>query len=434
VVAAVCLLSGLPVIEAGRIVSELCFAASLWVFYLVLGEVDVRPPHRLAFLTLLLVSPLYAFWSRTVMIESTALLLCAAYLLAIARYARRPGVTSAAAGAVLGSLAFMVKGTTVPGFALLGGVLLLRAAFVAWRRGGTPPIAALRGLLIASVVFFAVPFVAGTLWTGWADAVKAQNPLGAYNTTNGKVAGPFIRGTLAQRFDPQSWSTLWTRMLPDILGNAWAIAVVVPLLLISGRRVVATLVCAAAFLASFLLFTNLHLVHNYYQYANGALLLGAVGFTVLGLLECGGERRTLGLIALVAALATAMVGYRKGGYYEAQAQRSMYFSLAGRDVAQLTAPDDVIVVMGCDWSSEVPFYAGRRALMVPYWADEEVLESAIRNLQGEHVGALVVCRYYEVKEQFRLRLMDAFHFRKEPSIDQPCAVYVAPRADAAAPG
>jgi hypothetical protein len=57
-----------------------------------------------------------------------------------------------------------------------------------------------------------------------------------------------------------------------------------------------------------------------------------------------------------------------------------------------TAPDDVLVIAGEDWSSVTPFYAQRRALMVrrDMERDNEYLDESFANLAGEHVAALIL--------------------------------------------
>src|SRR6266540_3312125 len=80
VVAALANITGLQLEAAGRAVSLGFFYATLAVAYLLFAELGVSPRHRLLVLSFWLVSPLYLFWSRTFMIESTALFLSLAFL------------------------------------------------------------------------------------------------------------------------------------------------------------------------------------------------------------------------------------------------------------------------------------------------------------------------------------------------------------------
>ena len=40
-----------------------------------------------------------------------------------------------------------------------------------------------------------------------------------------------------------------------------------------------------------------------------------------------------------------------------------------------TTAQGVVVAFGQDWSSELPYFSGRRAVMIPDWASDEVLAS-----------------------------------------------------------
>src|SRR5207302_1793389 len=73
-------LGGLPLETAGRLVSEAFFLLTAAALFAALGALGIPRPRRLAFVSILLVSPVYLFWSPTFMIESTALCLCMAWL------------------------------------------------------------------------------------------------------------------------------------------------------------------------------------------------------------------------------------------------------------------------------------------------------------------------------------------------------------------
>src|SRR5215510_13720449 len=66
--------------QAGRMVSVMFFYASLFPAYFFLRRLALSRMQTLTFLSLILVSPLYLFWSRTVMIESCAFFFGVLYL------------------------------------------------------------------------------------------------------------------------------------------------------------------------------------------------------------------------------------------------------------------------------------------------------------------------------------------------------------------
>jgi hypothetical protein len=65
----------LPLEQAGRFVSESFFFSSLYPLFKILGLLNLSKRQRYYILALFCVSPLYIFWSRSFMIESTALAL-----------------------------------------------------------------------------------------------------------------------------------------------------------------------------------------------------------------------------------------------------------------------------------------------------------------------------------------------------------------------
>jgi hypothetical protein len=68
---------------------------------------------------------------------------------------------------------------------------------------------------------------------------------------------------------------------------------------------------------------------------------------------------------------------------------------AGWRLLNRTRPDDVIVAFGMNWNPEVPYYARRRALMWPGWADlspeGKDIANAVAKLAGYRIGAVVSC-------------------------------------------
>jgi hypothetical protein len=63
-------------------------------------------------------------------------------------------------------------------------------------------------------------------------------------------------------------------------------------------------------------------------------------------------------------------------------------------VRERTPPDSPIVVYGMDWSSELPYYAQRRAIAVPPWFNglQAVWAEPERFLGGVTPSAIVICR------------------------------------------
>ena len=388
---------GLSLESAGRATALAFFYLTLWGAWLVLPEAGLAGPRRLLVLALWLLSPLYIFWSRTFMIESTALCLCVFYLLFALRYLSRGRAAAAAAAVLAGGLGAAVKPITVAPFVVLAGLAWLGLA--ARRDSRLRPV-----VLVVGALVVVSPLGIGWLWQRYADGLKGldTNAL-AWGIGSKQLFRDWIYGPLGSwagldvRLRQQNWHLLWARA-PEVIGHPLVGVAALVGVFVAARRRVVYLLTLAAFLAHFAVFMPLHIAHPYYMYAAGGLLVAATGLAAVALLECGDGRRYLAwlLVALFAATAvgtywTAVLPVQRHDAY----RKPAWFIRLAREVARVTRPDQVLVAFGLDWNPEVPYYAGRKALMWPGWGNASAgsadVANAIANLRGYPIGAVVSC-------------------------------------------
>ena len=376
-----------PLDQTGRFVSIVFFLMTLLPAYHILKLLFVPVSTRYIILSLLVISPFYIFWSRTCMIESTALFLSMTYLALAMSYFRKPHFWIGLFTVITGVLAGCVKVTTFFPFflALLIDLLATIHTF--------SPKAA--GLSIArrlawKITFFAViPILAIHSWTCCADHHKAANPLSNQLTSSQLTAWNF--GTLAQRESLATWQTILERSI-QCFGIPYPLFFVFLFgLCLVGQRISECLACVVVYFVTPLVFTNLYFSHDYYQYANLIFLIAAVGFTFTGMLEAGGKMRQLVPLLFVVVMLSS-IRYYCHDFLAKQLKQDNGIQMLCAHLVEITNPNDVIVVMGCDWSSEIPYYSRRRALMFPDWSSEETFiaqydELLIRNYR---VAAFVV--------------------------------------------
>jgi len=385
-----------PIDQTGRLVCASFFYLSFIPIYTLLGSLRIRPAHRLVFLILLLASPLYLFWSRTFMIESLALFLCLAYLALIAAALDSRARRTMVAAAVCGSFGAAVKVTTFFGFLMAAGFLIALVGYKAWQARSLAATA--RRAVLPVVIAAIVPIVVSSLWTGYADAIKLLNPIGATLTSEALLAH-WILGPLSLRTSPELWATILVRMLPDVLGYPYLLLLMLPMLSYAALRQprLAGLALASAllFLVPILLFANLHLIHNYYQYAVGLFLLASAGFLIVAFLRTEGLAGWTGLLLLAMFAGIGLLRYR-AVWLPVQRQDTrqgpiMETALAAHSV---TAPDQTLVIVGFDWYPAFAYYSQRRALMLPGWLEWEspAFQQALANLGTDSIGAFMVCR------------------------------------------
>ncbi len=377
-VAGLVTLLGTPLEQTGRLVSVAFFLLSLLPANALLRRLRLTREHRLMVLSLALVSPFYVFWSRTFLMESTALCFGLSYLAFAVTCCEHPGPRPALGVLVTGTLAALVKITTFTTCFI--GVLLI-VAYTAFRRKTG------RRLWVQGMLH-AVPVVLALAWTHYADGVKAQNQFGQFLTARALHAWNF--GTLEQRLNAESWAAIGRR-LGLMVGHLGMLGVGLAGLFLAGRRWPEAGFCVLLAFSGPLIFLNLHVVHEYYPYANGIYLIAAVGITLAALMERGGVYRRGATYLLAALLAVSAFRYMQYFYPKQSLDRLQQVDVA-RAVRRVTRPAEVLLIVGCDWSPEIPYYSSRRALMIPDWRTVSLqnLPAYLQELKGIPVGALVI--------------------------------------------
>lgn len=419
-----------PLDETGRFTSLSFFYLSLVPAYALLGLLGIRKLHRLVFLALFLASPLYLFWSRSFMIESTALFLGLTYAASGAAYLATRRTLFAMLATTAGILAAMVKAPTFFGFSLIAGALLLR--FWANRDRTESGISPVRLFAIYVLLLAVIPVLCLVAWTQYSDGLKSLNPLGEHLTSTNLARWNY--GTFDQRLSSELWiDSIYERMFPDILGSSWVIWALLLFFVFAVCRAfprrINLLVSMLVFLAVLLAFPNLHMVHNYYQYANGIFLIASVGFALEGQLELGRANR-IGAIALLVVLVWLGVGRYSATYLPIQSSNTtseLDLHASALAANQLTQPDDVLVVFGDDWDSTVPYYSERKALMEPGWMGWETpaFQAALANLKSAQIGAVLVCRNARSDREDVQERLSALGFRETASFqNEACEIYL----------
>ncbi len=391
--AAVCKTTGMPLDSAGRLVALAFFYASLPAIWLLLRRLAVTPAHRWLFLALLLTCPVYVFFSRAFLIESSAFCV-AAWFLYFFHVALEPRRWTALVLALsFGVLAGLAKVTTFAVVLLPAAVLLIQALNrnrPQWRR------------LILSGAFTVGPGLAASAW--WVhhtDAVKRLNVLGTSLTSTGQRTWVF--GTLAQRLDPASWRQL-AALVEHALVPLSSLVLIAALFLLFRRGVGRAAALLLGFsLAGPLIFSNLYFNHDYYLYPVGVFVLALIALPLRNLMVAPQVPLPARLGVVLLVLGTQVGGYLNA-YYGPQRLAAPAIPELARAIALTTPENDVILGLGLNWNPVLPYYSGRRGLFVPdvYLHDTTRIEQALKNLGTARVAAVVIYRYVDKgPEQFK---------------------------------
>ncbi len=381
---------GVPIDIGGRLLSFCFYIGCLWPLWSFFRTLNLSRVAFLAVAALFLWSPIYVFWSRTVLIESCALFFCLLWLALLAQYLK-DATFGLLVGAILaGSMGILSKVTTFPAVAVLGGLLVLTDTYQAW--AAKRLLVRLRVLAPTAAVFI-VPLATEIAWIVFTDAVKQQNPFGALLTSS--AASGWIFGSWEQRFGPALWQVLWDRFLPEIFGPTAAAAfVIIGVGIVSLRYTVPILAAVFAFIFPLLVFSNLHIVHNYYQIANAIFALIALGIAIAAIAE---TRLKVLAPSLLAVFVTAQIYYFHINYAgfiagDLSNNRILRVALLAKEK---TLPTDSLIVIGQDFSSSVAYYSERRSLSLPFLAPAILIQKIFENPQSylgdSRLGGIVIC-------------------------------------------
>lgn len=383
-------LSGQGIAQAARSVSVLCFLVGLVGCYQLMRIANFSPGGSCLALVLVVFSPVYLFFSRTVMIESLAWASSAWFLWGVLRYRQTRAVRFLPIVLFAGSIAVLVKATTWAAFCLPWAVLFVDDLVKSHWRDAT-----VRRRLWVEALGIGVPLLLlGFAWVAKADAVKAQNPIAHFLLSS--ELRSFNFGTWQMRIDGDAWRTMvghWDDAVmpwPAIL-----VGLVLALWLPASRRV--TLISLVAFLGIQLVFFNLYLLHDYYFYANGVFLTLAVGVGVAAWWDrasFGWKGRAVVVIVMGGMAFNQFSRYQETLYPVQTAYATGDYGLT-QAIRRVTQKNEVIVTHSPDWNSSIAYFTERRMLMIPdaqmYFHPDKVRES-VTLLAEESVPLVLMMR------------------------------------------
>lgn len=388
-VAALSSLSGQPLEQTGRLVSLLFFAATLPPLYDLLGLAGLSPSRRLLAMVLVITSPIYLFYTRAFMIETTALCFSVWFLCCLRRALESRSTGWLVAALATGALAALTKVTTFVVFCVPAGMLTVAMLWQAGRGAGREFTPRLLGLTWRAALPVAVALGVTLWWVARGDALKHSNPYTGFLAS--AELHQWNYGTLALRAEPSFWQHIQENVTRNLLSEgALAIALVCAALVTARARWVA-LVCVLGFFAGPLIFANLYHIHDYYYTANALLLTGAAGL----LLAAAWDHPRLPAAARWTALGVMLLlqynAFDRGYHYYYWKAAPPPPDLA--TIARETTPaEGVLLISGDDWNPLYPYYARRRAVMVAGGRDDEpqVLEDVVAQLPPRRISAMLL--------------------------------------------
>lgn len=346
------------------------------------------------FVSILFSMPVYLYWGRSFMIETPALFFTIAgtkYFIDYFTGSRSPGTI--ALFILFSTLAFLQKSTTI-----LPVSVLLAFAFTIQKFSGTRDIRAflLNRDLILTGIIFVIPVSIGFAWIVFTDQIKLENPLGAQLTS--AELSQWNWGKPLQRVSSILWlDVIWQRILTTNMGGALGLFLVAAPFFARTERGIRLIVLSTIVLGigPVFLFTNLHIVHDYYQAATLiflayglAVTLGAVILPVFG--------KGAAIFILILIMASNIIAFSSS--YLPNITKEITKEnrdLAVGGVLNRELPDGMqFVAYGNGWSSTFSYISQRKSFTAPKWLRnyDEVLSSPEKFVEEGRLGAIVSCK------------------------------------------
>ncbi|MBW7895659.1 MAG: glycosyltransferase family 39 protein [Opitutaceae bacterium] len=368
-------ITGIPLEQAGRLVSVLMLLACLPALHDLLALAGLAHSRRLIVHALILTAPVYLFYGRTFMIETTGLCLCVWFLALLRRSLAKPTVGWIIITVIFAVMAALTKVTTFVVFGLPAAALCLAA----WQRRTADGGQNIR-LAVAAIAPALLSLGAAWWWVRFGDAVKDSNPFSGFLTARELQGWNFGSWTL--RGDWSFWLHLQeTISAHNLTGAAFAVALLCTLFA-SVRARWSAGIALIGFFSGPLVFANLYHLHDYYYAANALLLLTAAGIIIASVWDEPRLPRGFNWLALAIVLIAQGNAYYRG--YASHHRNPAPPPPAMADIIKAHVPENgVVLIYGADWNPLLPYYMQRRTVMVPGERENEfaVLEAVIDRLQ-----------------------------------------------------
>jgi hypothetical protein len=385
-----------PLDVSGRIVSYLFLVACVIPVKYSIDALKLNRSTFFVFSSLLLSSPIYLYWGRSFMIETTALFFTLCYIVYFLKISKGDRTLRTIGYAILFATFGMLQKstTTLPIFLVTACIFLIQTVMQGKIR---EDIFSKRNFCLF-VMLLTFPIAIGFAWVSYTDHLKALNEVGLRLTSANLSAWNW--GTLSQRFDSKLYTeVIWKRVLLGNLGGILGLSLLAFFIAraLKEERKTALLVALSSIvmgLLPFFMFTNLHIVHTYYQSANVLFLIFALSVAVGHF--SSSARGSLIMCAFTTAVVISNYVVFSAAYFPAMTQR---FTSYDRDYSiglalRTTMPEgDQFIAYGNDWSSTFAYMAQRKSLTAPNWFSDRnaPLSNPDRYLDAGRFGAVVSC-------------------------------------------
>lgn len=377
----------------GRIISFVFLGLCVFPVKSICRSLGVSKKAFYVFVALLFSSPLYLFWGRTFMIETAALLFAVVAIRFFVDFLNGGGLKEAVGFVFFIVFSILQKATT--GLPVLAVMAVVYFFYEINKNLSLIKCFSVRNFLVA-LFLFGVPLAVGASWTIYTDLLKAENEFGLQITSS--ALSRWNWGTISQRLSMELYGTvLWGRIFKENLSGVLGLAIIMAGVFFAAKKQTKIVIIISVLLGilPLLFFSNLHIVHDYYQSANVIFLIFALAVSLVDAFDEVDSKGGV-LILAVVMVVNNYISFA-GGYFKAV--REVYTVENTKDLAvsfvlkKNMQDDEAFVAYGNDWNSSFAYFSERKSFTVPVWFKDydEVLLSPEKYLGGYSLGGVVLC-------------------------------------------
>ena len=406
----------------GRVISLLFTVMSCIPIYLTLNFLGFSKRVILFSLSLFLSTPLYIFWSGTFMMESTALFFTLFFIYYGVRILKRDWTKKNYILMALFLLLALLQKITTPLPVLIVFIIIFLLFSI--------KLDDLRNNKITILKIFISVFLAiliSIVWLNYTDTLKLENPIGKGLTSYNLREWNY--GSFDQRLSKNLWVDVILNRVANksILGLFGLSLIFFTLLFIRSKNYIIFILLILFFLP-FILFTNLHIVHNYYQVANSIFLIIAAAISIC--LFCDKflhNHKFLYSFIIIFFIFSNLFNFYGNSFAAKKTDINLLNNktlAVANYIKSTTDPNKPVIWFGFDWSSEAAFYSERRSLTVPSWGnlESDVIQNTAKYLGEVTPSSFVLCPSVNLM-QIKSEL--GFKFPNVKAVEvQGCYIYI----------
>ena len=388
-------ITGCSLDVVGRIVSFIFMALCVVPARSITKNLNLPRSIFYIFAALFFSSPLYIYWGRAFLIETAATffsVVAVKYFVDILQ--EKTSFNNQSLFVFFITLGILQKATT--GLPVLA-VLCLVFVFVNIKEAKSLKSVLFSKKTIFASVYFGLPLAIGIIWTLYTDHIKVLNALGEQLTSSALTKWNW--GTLSQRLSPPFYNdVLWNRIFNQNLAGALGIAILMIALFANSKNGIKFIIIVSCLmgLVPMLLFTNLHIIHEYYQTANLIFLIYAVAVSLGCVIfdYCGKQ-------SIVFMLTVIMVAYNYHCFFHDyfKVVKTVFNANNSRDYAvseilKREIPEGkYFVAFGNDFNSSFTYLSERKSFTVPTFFKQygTISLNPERFIEETNLGAVVIC-------------------------------------------